>query len=184
MTVDLDPQLELNISALARLETWLSALIQPQEAEQPLWRPSCGRDTRLRSVEHLTVLMADLHRSGDGFAIIEWPRPHPQPWAQTRPRGHGLVVELNDGFVLPGREHPITRRAYRGHAGEYPLPNETDPRYQTPDYPTPAIDVFAPLAGAGLIWAWITTQRLPSGIAVTMRHFGARARAHFGGGDL
>lgn len=187
MTVNLDPLPSLDASPLASLETWLTALAQPQEAVQPVWQPSYGRATRVRSVEHLTVLMAGLRRAEDPhavFAIIEWPRPFPQPWAQTRPSGSGLLVELNDGFVLPDREYPITRRAYRGQPGDYPMPDETDPRYRTPAYPGPVLDVFTALAGAELIWTWMTTMRLPAGIAVTMRHFGARGRAHYGGGDL
>lgn len=187
MTVNLDPLPSLDTSPLANLETWLAALTQPQDAQQPLWQPSYGRATRVRSVEHLTVLMAALRRfeaPQAAFAVIEWPRPFPQPWAQTRPQRTGLIVELNDGFVLPGREYPITRRAYRGQPGDYPLPDETDPRYQTPDYPGCGLDVLTPTAGAELIWTWMTTMRLPAGIAVTMRHFGARGRAHYGGGDL
>ncbi len=46
------------------------------------------------------------------------------------------------------------------------------------------IEVFAALAGAELIWTWINTQTLQPGISVTMRHFGAKERKHFGCGDL
>jgi hypothetical protein len=185
MILDLHPGDLDSVRALGSLETWLSTQSLPHEAEHPLWRPSGSRrDTRIRGVEHLTVLISTLGRNDESFAIIEWPRPFPQPWAQTRPSDGGFIVELNDGFVLPGNQYPCTRRAYRGRPGDYPLPDEYDPRYQTPGYPAGDMGAFTALAGAELVWAWLTTATLPPGIAVTMRHFGAKQRQHFGGGDL
>lgn len=128
--------------------------------------------------------MRGLFQLGDVFAVIEWPRPFPQPWAQTRPKGGGPLVELNDGVVQVGREYPCTRRAFRGRPGDYPLGDESDPRIRTSLYPTLPIERFTPLEGAELIWAWITTAVLPAGISVTVRHFGAKERQHYGCGDL
>jgi hypothetical protein len=47
-----------------------------------------------------------------------------------------------------------------------------------------SVEVFTALEGAELIWTRISTQTLPPRISVTLRHFGAEERKHFGCGDL
>jgi hypothetical protein len=53
-------------------------------------------------------------------------------------------------------------------------------------YPADPAELFTALGGAELIWIWIWiyARVLPSGISVTMRHFGAKERREFGCGDL
>jgi len=182
--IDVLPTPAVELSTSLDLETWLATQSLPNEAEHPLWKPSRSRATKIRSIEHLTVLMAGLSRAGDGFAIVEWGGDRPQPWAQTAPAGHGLIIELNDGVVAAGHEFACTRRAFKGGPGDYPLPNERDPRYKTSRYPVLGIETFAPFEGAELIWTWINSALLPPGISVTMRHFGAKERRSFNCGDL
>lgn len=176
----------IDVPSVTDLDAWVASQALPDEAERPIWKPSsvAGRRFDIRGLEHLAVLMRGLLGLGDGFAVIEWPRPFPQLWAQTRPSGGGLLVELNDGVVQAGREYPCTRRAFRGSPGEYPLGDESDPRRKTSLYPTLPIERFSPLEGAELIWPWITTAVLAPGISVTMRHFGVKERQHYGCGDL
>lgn len=173
-----------SMSSAVDLETWLQAQSLPKGAEHPLWKPSRGRPTKIRSIEHLAVLMAGLSRADDGFSIVEWRRPFPHRWAQTAPAGDGLIVELNDGIVASGGEFPCTRRAFKGRPGDYPLPDERDPRFKTKRCPVLHMEMFGPLEGAELIWSWVSSRPLPPGTSVTMRHFGAADRRFFGGGDL
>jgi hypothetical protein len=186
--IDLDvrPAHEISRLTTVDLDSWLAAQALLDEAQHPIWDPSsgAGRRTNIRGVEHLAVFMAGLGRTAEGFAVIEWPRPFPHPWAQTRSGGGGLLVELNDGVVTEGRDSPCTRRAFHGNPGDHPFPNELDPRYKTPQYLVPRVAVFAPLQGAELIWTWIHTRVLPPGISVTMQHFGANERRSFDCGDL
>jgi hypothetical protein len=174
----------INLPSRVDLDAWLVTQSLPQAAEHPIWRPSGGRRVDVRGREHLAVLLSSMPKRRQSFGTVEWPRAFPQPWAQTRSSGDGFIAELNDGAMPPGREFPCTRRAYRGQPGEYPIPDESDARYKSSRYPSQPHEIFSALEAADLIWTWINTMTLPSGIAVTMRHFGASERRGFGCGDL
>jgi hypothetical protein len=118
------------------------------------------------------------------FAYVEWPRAFPHPWAQTRRSGQGFLVEVNDGVMLPGDEAPCTRRAFPGRPGKYPMPDESDPRFETAGYPAFPGESFTSIEGAEVIWSWIKHTALADDVAVAMRHFSRKDRDKLGGGHL
>lgn len=168
----------------ADLNEWLRTQLSPAPAQPMLWIPSPGATVRIRSAEHLVVLMSGLHRQPTGFASVEWRGGSNRPWVQTAPQGHGLIIEVNEGVTPEGRTYPCTRRAFKGNPGDYPPPDESDPRYKTRRYPHLDIETFHATEGADLIWTWMHSSLLPPGISVTMRHFGAKERHEFDCGDL